>query len=589
MAEKFEYEKEGKLKKLSDHDNEYFVGYIPQVWDKFDSLRSSSLEANNALSKVIYPSKDVNSEIKMPQIYEIRESYKAHLWKSLYSSVENMFDVQGRSLNDQQNANKQKAALVDIFRKINLPVKLEKGLDNWIDKGEFIAFVTWSKKTGRFRKKHLPQNIRTEGDYFNKKNINNNSYGLISEVGNGKFENEVNSLQRQNPFIIVDEVVYDGPDITIVSPEAFVFDPSCKDKFSSCPKVYRSWASYDEITRNAVYSNYEELQELVREAGKNLSENQNKAVQGNKLEILEFWGDITLPDGSVLQNYVATVAGRSKLIRFEPNPYIINPFVFASFVEDPASKRGISPLYVAMPLNNISTTILNMQIEALKLIINKPYLAPKGSLNGNINIKEGSIIEYDPSLMPKEPIPLDFKDALVGWDFLKFFESKIESATGIFKQMTGNPAVNAQRTATEAGGIMISQNIRLSKEVDAINLKVKLPLIKKIASLSANFSFEPAEVKLNSPSGDIVFELVDENIRQGNYDYIVNDGISVFEKRTRTKQTLEMIYQFASRPEVAPKIKWVELMKWAFDQVGAVEPSVFIVSEGEEMNLINNY
>ncbi|MEI7475680.1 MAG: hypothetical protein WCK67_12970 [bacterium] len=72
--------------------------------------------------------------------------------------------------------------------------------------------------------------------------------------------------------------------------------------------------------------------------------------------------------------------------------------------------------------------------------------------------------------------------------------------------------------------------------------------------------------------------MIYEIFRQGNYDYIVNDGIAVFEKPSKRKQTLDMIYQFTSRPEIAPKIKWVKLMKRAFDQIGSVEPFIFIAS-----------
>ncbi len=34
-------------------------------------------------------------------------------------------------------------------------------------------------------------------------------------------------------FVIKDEIIYDGPDITIVTPEAFVFDPSKKENFET--------------------------------------------------------------------------------------------------------------------------------------------------------------------------------------------------------------------------------------------------------------------------------------------------------------------------------------------------------------------
>ncbi|MEI7475678.1 MAG: hypothetical protein WCK67_12960 [bacterium] len=41
--------------KLGSSDVEYFAGYVPELWDKFDSLRSFSLGANQSLAKIIYP------------------------------------------------------------------------------------------------------------------------------------------------------------------------------------------------------------------------------------------------------------------------------------------------------------------------------------------------------------------------------------------------------------------------------------------------------------------------------------------------------------------------------------------------------
>ncbi len=169
--------------------------------------------------------------------------------------------------------------------------------------------------------------------------------------------------------------------------------------------------------------------------------------------------------------------------------------------------------------------------------------------------------------MLTQPVPLDFKDAIVGWDFLRFFESKIESTTGIFKYMTGDPSVVSQRTATEASGLMASQNIRISKEIDFLNQNIKLPIIRKIAELIANFSFDISEIKITKENGDIEFVFIDESIRQGNYDYLIGDSNAAFEKKTKLKESLNFLFEVAKHPEVAPKIKWIEVMKWAFGQI----------------------
>jgi hypothetical protein len=215
-------------------------------------------------------------------------------------------------------------------------------------------------------------------------------------------------------------------------------------------------------------------------------------------------------------------------------------------------------------------------VDALKLIINKPYLAPKGSITGKINIKEGSIIEYDPVLMPKEPIPLDFKDALVGWDFLRFFEEKIESATGVFKYMTGDTNSSHARTATETTGLIQAQSMRIAKEIDILNFKVKVPVIRKIAELMANFSFDIKEIKITRNNGDIDFVVIDECVRQGSYEYIIGDSTSITERKFKLKENLEILYEFSKNPEVAPKVKWIEVLKWAFEQLGSTDPNMFI-------------
>ena len=96
--------------------------------------------------------------------------------------------------------------------------------------------------------------------------------------------------------------------------------------------------------------------------------------------------------------------------------------------------RGISPLKVAIVMNNISSNIMNKQLDALALMMNPPYLAPKGCFKGEQEVRPGKIIEYDTSLMPQAPIPLTFDKALNGWDFLNYFKNSTENATGMLKR-----------------------------------------------------------------------------------------------------------------------------------------------------------
>ena len=181
----------------------------------------------------------------------------------------------------------------------------------------------------------------------------------------------------------------------------------------------------------------DELTKEKKDDKENKQINLDKELE-EKVEILEYWGDIELSDGTLLKNWLIVVAARREIIRFESNPFIINPFIYANIIESPQTGRGISPLRVALILNSLASTILNKQIDALALMMNPPYLAPKGCFKGQQDVRPGKIIEYDSALMPQPPVPLNFDNALHGWDFLNYFKSTIESATGIFKNMAGN-------------------------------------------------------------------------------------------------------------------------------------------------------
>ena len=256
--------------------------------------------------------------------------------------------------------------------------------------------------------------------------------------------------ETTDTFVVEDQMIYDNAKIRFIGYEDFVFDRTEAANWDSCPKIYRTYQTLDEIKSNKSNNmlNDEKLEVLKGVVAGKSYKNSNKTVSERKIEVLEYWGDIELDTGEVLKNKLIVIAGRSVLIRFEDNPFIINPFIHANIIECPSTGRGISPLRVALILNNISSTILNKQLDALALMMNPPYLAPKGCFKGQQEVRPGKIIEYDASLMTSVPTPISFDKAMQGWDFLNYFKTTVESATGIFKNMAGN-VQNLDRTATE--------------------------------------------------------------------------------------------------------------------------------------------
>ncbi|MEI8174608.1 MAG: hypothetical protein WCG28_01510, partial [bacterium] len=290
--------------------------------------------------------------------------------------------------------------LVNTFEQMKLEDELEKVVDGIVEAGESTLFVGWETKIKSVRR---AQSIEEQ---------------LIAPTSDG--------------FVVESRIVYDNPKVKHIKPEDFVFDKERRDSWDNCPKVYRTYCGIEELKSNQANNllSKEKIEKLKGVMANKFRKDSDRAFDGKRVEVLEYWGDIELSDGEILKNWLIVVAGRCEIIRFEANPFILNPFIHANIIESPKNGRGISPLRVALVLNNISSTILNKQIDALALMMNPPYLAPKGCFKGEQIVKPGKIIEYDAALMPTAPTALSFDKAMQGWDFLTYFKSTIESATG---------------------------------------------------------------------------------------------------------------------------------------------------------------
>lgn len=388
-------------------------------------------------------------------------------------------------------------------------------------------------------------------------------------------------------FITEEKISFDGPSVKFIPAEDFVFDPERLNSFETAPKIYRSYATVSEIQSNKLNSllNEQKLVELnnMTSATPNVSSSTSqtplndpyspRAVKGEQIELLEFWGDLSV-NGKNYPNMLAVVAGRKQIIRLEQNPFITQPFIHASIITDPRTSRGVSPLKIALGLSEIASNILNKQLDALSLIINPPYLAPKGCFKGEQLVSPGKIIEYDAALMPNQPIPLNFNSALRGWDFINFFKTSIESATGIYKTMAGNLSAPL-RTATEINYSAAGQSARLNMIIDAISRKIIIPIVEKTAQTLANFKLGDEQIAVKH-GGNINFITVSDSVRCDDYVYYYGDKRATLERKYRFKELFDIVSQFAQRDDFVKNIDLVECFKFALEQYGIENPSKFL-------------
>ena len=524
---------------------------IISKYDYYNDARNSQRADNRLISYAIYNAdipkiNDWNCSIQLPEIYELAQTLKSHIMQNLYSHPDGMFDVSGSDLKSQKYANRQKAMLVNTFEDMKISDEMEKIIDSVVETGEVTLFVGWETKTRKIRR----------------------ALSLKEQL----------ELNTDKTFMVEDKVIYDNAKVQFIHYEDFVFDRTNVNNWDSCPKIYRTYQTFDDIKYNKSNNmlNSEKL-EILKGVVANKKGQKDSNYSIPKIEVLEYWGDIELPSGEILKNQLICVAGRSIIIRFEDNPFVINPFIHANIIENPSTGRGISPLRVALILNNISSTILNKQLDALALMMNPPYLAPKGCFMGTQEVKPGKIIEYDSTLITTSPVPLSFDKAMTGWDFLNYFKNTIESATGIFKNMAGN-IQSAQRSATEINYSVNGQEARLNMILESINRKVIVPMVEKTAQLISYFKIGSESIMVND-HGKTDFVDIDDDIRNSNYIYRYGDRKASFERKSRFKEMFDVLTNFVQVGEVAQRINWLECFKFALEQYGVENSNNFLKDE----------
>jgi len=572
----FDYiiEKDDSSKELSKEQEENLVKQISNDFVSFNASRSSNLEKASNLANEIFFKNDFKAindknkkwkaKVKMCKTFMFYQTLKAFIWRNTYANVNSMFDVSGENHDSNNNSNKQKAVLVDIFEKMGFQKTCDKVIDNALLFGELISFTAWKRNF---------QEYRRPVEFF--QNIFSKDFVKLPKI--------LDAAKQGKNYWVDTKTVYDNPYIYPVNPADLVFDISQVDNWDACPKIYRTYKTPSDIVNNQYYNLTDEQKEEIY----NLVASQNQknphsftdntadnadVVNGSTIEILEHWGDLKLPDGSVLKNWHAVVVARRYLVEFGKNERLINPFSYGAFITDPETKRGISPLYCILSLAHIQEDLLNRTCNLQYLNENPPLLAPEGFFDEDeIELYPGKIIEYGDNLTPTAAFQqLNFNPSVFLND-ISFLNDLMAEVSGIFPNMVGSVETTAAKTATEINTKAQGQMTRLSMLVDTINQDFILPNVEKVAKLCADFKSGKETVFLNKDNQPEIIE-IDDSVRQADYKYTYSDSSNSTLKSEHADMLIQAVEKFAQKID----LNLEEIFVWYFEQKGIDNPQRFL-------------
>lgn len=531
----FLVEKETEARKLSEAEASRVAADVGDLWKDWDEARSKQKAIAEKLRPEIYlddrPAKDRGegnwkSDVHLNKIYSLSQTQQAFIWDNIYSNNEKLFDVAGKDDDSGELASLQKANLVNIFYQIGIQRKLDRAIEYLLSVGEFCLFIGWKTKYRQIRRRMtLAEALQQKG---------------------------LEALFAGQNYGIFNEEVYNGPSVEPIDPMNLTFDPKINpedsEKWDECGKIVKEWLTYDEIASNKFYKlSRQQLSDIKTMLDKKSveeddteTEKTDDVLQENRIEVLSYWGNYTLDDGTVLRNWSIVVVGRKYLAVFEHNRFIVNPLVNMAVFRDYESKRGIPEIWSIYDIAKEQENKVNLQNDAQALNLNPPAYAPQGFfIKDEIKLAPGKQIEYkpgldDPSALIKMQFPLISNEQII-----EYYDSTASTVSGIFPNMQGQDEAK-DATATEIQVKVQGQTTRLAKTLDAIKQNGIVPMVEKVAALDANMKFGNEVVYVEN-DGMKTAVVIGDTVRQGNYEYRYTDNTGIARKLAKNQELIQLL------------------------------------------------
>jgi len=580
----FEYiiEKDNSSVELTKEQEGLLVKNISSSFSSLNSERAKNLEMASNLANEIFFKNDFKSltdktkkwkaKVKMCKTFMFYQTLKAFIWRNTYANVNSMFDVSGENHDSNNMSNKQKAMLVDIFEKMDYQKTCDKVIDNALLFGELISFTAWKKNYEEYRR---------PVEFF--QNLFSQDFTKLPKI--------LDAIKQGKNFWTDTKKIYDNPYIYPVNPADIVFDSSQVDSWDSCPKIYRTYKTASDIINNQYYTlsddEKDEILELASKQSSNkirsgINTNSEEIVNGSTIEVLEHWGNLKLPNGTVLKNWHAVIVARKYLVEFGKNERLINPFSYGAFITDPDTKRGISPLYCVLSLAHLQEDLLNRTCNLQSLNENPPLLAPEGFFDEDeIELYPGKIIEYGDNLTPTAAFQQMNFNPTVFLNDITFLNDLMAEVSGIFPNMIGAVETSAAKTATEINTKTQGQMTRLSMLVDIINQDFIIPNVEKVAKLCADFKSGVETVFVNKENQPETIE-IDDTVRQADYKYTYSDRSNTTLKSEQADLLVQAVEKFKA---AGLNINLEEVFIWYFEQKGVENVERFIMNNNQNPSL----
>lgn len=413
------------------------------------------------LYRTVYSGTTESDVERFPHSAEMFKVYKAAIIEASLPGYSALLEVDGEDAHNVLLAPELKKVMTKQFKSISLLERLSGDtLDDWILKGEAVAFIKLKTTNEQFRQKQTLYDKETGQDVAS--------------------------------FKLVGDVQYKDIDIERIDPLDFFVDAYDYDKDpDGCTKIVRSWISAEELLTSDAYPllTKEQKDTIISKNSKNgqgypyiysgsYTDESQSRTDKDRIEVLNFYGNYITSDNKVLKNIKATIVSGT-IAKAEYNPVTTNRIIYAPYKVDRMTHRSISPLACVKPVNRLINRATDMFIKNLEdaavpwLMYSKGAISPQDR-NG---IRDRKEIEYQATSQPPQFWTPPFT-AGQGLDLLNLVLQENKNVLGINNYITGDGG-GAVRTARETAALHQAANSRMRVETDVFSYRFMLPLFNR--------------------------------------------------------------------------------------------------------------
>lgn len=421
-------------------------------------VTSSMEKTYNALYRTVYAGTEEGDVERFPYAAESFKIYKSALIESCLQGYTALLEISGNDGESTLKIPQLKQIMTEQFKGMALLENLSGDtLDDWILKGEAVAFIKLKENKEEYR-------IKTT---------------LTDEETN----------EEVIKFTMKTGVSYDNLDIERIDPLDFYVDAEeYKKDPKGCTKIIRSYIDAKTLLTSDAYPllTKDDKDSIIEKAsrngvgqsyfnwGNNSRTNYNKTDKG-QIEVLTFYGDFITSDNKVLSNIKAVVI-ENKIAFCKYNGVSTQRLIYAPYKVDRLTHRSISPLASTKPVNRLANRAVDMFLKNLDDVSNPWLLYQKGTISRQ-QVKEArdkKELEYNdiggiPQFWTPNPAPVQ------GIELINMIIEQSKNTLGLNQYMAGDTS-GAVRTARESAILSQKANARMRVETDVFSYRFMLPL-----------------------------------------------------------------------------------------------------------------